>query len=882
MLYGRATEQAAIEGLRAAARDGLAGALVIRGEAGIGKTALLDWAAATADQGLRVLRVVGIEPEADLAFGGLSQLLWPLQERLDALAPPQSAALKSVLGAGGATPGRDRFVTGLALLTLLADLAEERPVLCLVDDAQWLDRASAEALLFAARRLAAERVAMVFATRDDGFAAPGLTELRPSRLDGGDARRLLAERQVSPQLREQLVTESDGNPLALIEFAAAQRGTVAWPQHLRVADRVLSSFRAQVGRLPEGTRTMLLVAAAEGRGDLPIQLTAAQSLGAGLDDLADAERAGLVRLTEASIAFRHPLIATAAYQGAPLARRVAVHGALAAVSPSADCRARHLPAATVDPDAGIASELAEAAARAEARTAYTASARLYEQAARLAERDADRLTWLTAGAAAALAGGNHEHVAGLTAKAEALEPPAGGSGSRPREQALSAVSLLRATAMFELGDRDKAVRLLLDRGSQAHPGRAHPAQAATMLLTGATYAWLACDAPSVARAARELRLLGRPDQMADGLDRLMRGDYREGLPLLEEFLATTTDTQRALYTGLLVGADETTAALAEAEIARCREQGLIGDLPRVLRIQAQTRLWAGDHAEAIAATEEAAALACDTGAQQRLAWLNAVPARIAAIEGDAARCHALLEAAPDEFRPISIAILSLLDLATGDHEAVLDRLEAAWKSPGSAVATLVTAVPDQIESAVRLARPHRAAAPLDHLRSWAEASTQPWAKAALLRCLALLADDEARYRQAAEVPGDRPFERARTLLLLGEHLRRARRPSEARTPLRQALDTFTRLNATPWITRTRAELQATGDTERTETPATPTTLTPQELQVVRLAATGHSSREIAAQLFLSPRTVEYHLYKAYPKLGVSSRRELSRLDLAPQ
>ncbi|MEV4068008.1 ATP-binding protein, partial [Nonomuraea dietziae] len=217
MLYGRSTEQAELEGLITSARQGHSGALVVRGEAGIGKTALLDWAAGgAAALGLRVLRVTGIEPEADLAFGALTQLLWPLQDRLDALPGPQAAALKAVLGADLAR-GQDRFLTGLAVLTLLADLAEEGPVLCLVDDAQWLDDASAEPLLFAARRLAAEGVAMVFATREDGFAAPGLTELRPSRLDGGSATSLLAELEVAPVLREEVIAESGGNPLALIE-----------------------------------------------------------------------------------------------------------------------------------------------------------------------------------------------------------------------------------------------------------------------------------------------------------------------------------------------------------------------------------------------------------------------------------------------------------------------------------------------------------------------------------------------------------------------------------------------------------------------------------------------------------------------------------------
>ncbi len=274
MLYGRTTEQERLTQLVAAARAGCSGALLVRGEAGIGKTALLDWLAETAaqpdpehgDDGreLRILRVTGIEPEADLAFGGLVQLLWPVQSRLDALPEPQAAALRAVLGTGAEQRGPDRFLTGLAVLTVLADLAEDGPLLCLVDDAQWLDQATAEALLFAARRLAAEGVAMVLAGRDDGFSAPGIPELRLNRLGFEDSSRLLADRGRAPALRSQIITESAGNPLALIEFDSARRDQPHQHAPLPVADRVFSAFRSQIGRLPERTRLMMLVAARRG------------------------------------------------------------------------------------------------------------------------------------------------------------------------------------------------------------------------------------------------------------------------------------------------------------------------------------------------------------------------------------------------------------------------------------------------------------------------------------------------------------------------------------------------------------------------------------------------------------------------------------------
>ncbi|MCT7357266.1 AAA family ATPase, partial [Streptomyces sp. 15-116A] len=369
MLYGRSVELAALEDLAAGAREGRSGALVLRGEAGIGKTALLDRAAESASAaGMRVLRVTGVEPEADLAFGGLVQLLWPVQDRLDGLPQPQAEALRAVLGMGS-TRTQDRFLTGLAVLTLLADLAEQGPLLCLVDDAQWLDQATSDALLFAARRLAAEQVAMVFATRDEGFAAPGLTELRPSRLDTGDAVSLLADLGLAPALRDQVIAESAGNPLALIEFGAARRDDPGRFTPVTVADRVLSSYRTQIAGLPEKTRLALLFAAAEGRGDLPLQMKAARTLGVGLEDLEDAERAGLIQVTESTVAFRHPLIGTAAYQGAVLARRIAVHQALADAAEDPDCRARHLPLATTSPDDEVAAELVAAADRAADRSA---------------------------------------------------------------------------------------------------------------------------------------------------------------------------------------------------------------------------------------------------------------------------------------------------------------------------------------------------------------------------------------------------------------------------------------------------------------------------------------------------------------------------------
>ncbi|WP_086562310.1 ATP-binding protein [Streptomyces africanus] len=876
MLYGRSTELAALEELTARAREGRSGALVLRGEAGIGKTALLDRAAQSASaSGMRVLRVTGVEPEADLAFGGLVQLLWPVQDRLDGLPEPQAEALRAVLGTGR-TRTQDRFLTGLAVLTLLADLAEQGPLLCLVDDAQWLDQATADALLFAARRLSAEQVAMVFATRDEGFAAPGLTELRPSRLDTGDAMSILAGLGLAPALRDQVIAESAGNPLALIEFGAARRDDPGRFTPLTVADRVLSSYRTQIAALPEKTRLALLFAAAEGRGDLPLQMKAARRLGVGLEDLEDAERAGLIQVTESTVVFRHPLIGTAAYQGAVLARRIAVHQALADAAEDPDCRARHLPLATTSPDDGVAAELVAAAERAADRSAYAAASLLHQQAARLTPDRRDQVHRLTDAATCALNAGHAGQARDLAEQAER---------STPEPEDLARLAPVRAAVMFESGDQREAARLLLRRTHAAGPGLG-PA----MLRTGATYGWFAGDADSVREAAERLASLGEADPMVEGMAYLVDDDYGRGLPLLERAVAAGQDgtdaaRTRALHSAILLGDDATAMELAAAEVARCRAQGLIGALPQALHLLAERQVLAGAHRDAEASVAEAVEIARDTGLRERVAWLNGVPARIAAIEGDEQRCRSLTRDVPDVGRVAGESALSLLELARGDYEAALGRLESAvGPGPQRHTAMAMATVADQVEAAVRLGQSERAERPMLAFEAWARAGRQPWARAVAHRCRALVDGREEDYREAVRLHGQvrRPFERARTGLLYGEWLRRARRRSEARDSLRSALEEFERLRAVPWAERARAELRAAGDAT-TGAKATAENvldrLTPQELQVVRLAADGNSSREIAAQLFLSRRTVEHHLYKAYPKLGVGSRRELARLNL---
>ncbi|GGS47597.1 transcriptional regulator [Planobispora rosea] len=888
MLYGRTSEQAAVERLLEGARAGRSGGLVLRGEAGIGKSTLLNWAAEhCAGSGVRILRATGIETEADLAFAGLVQLLWPVRDHLDALPAPQADALRAVLGLGGpgGLAGQDRFLSGLAVMTLLAHLADDGPVLCLVDDAHWLDRASADALLFAARRLADERTALLFAAREEGFAAPGLPEMRLPRLSRQDAARVLEHRGLPPAERDQVIAESDGNPLALMELSAGRRRyhTAAGP--IPVADRVLASFRSRIALLPDKTRLMMLIAAAEGRGDLPMLLRAAAALEVGPEDLAQAEEARLVEVSAAAITFRHPLVRTAAYQGAPLARRILVHRVLADAATDEDCRIRHRAAAATSPDEDLAAALIEAAERARGRAAFAAASGLWEQAAAFTPSPLDRAARLAQAASLALSSGHAEHAAGLVRQAEELvDEPA----------TLAALTETRAAVEFERGEGRSAARTLMQRA-----GAADPAQMVPMVRTAAGYAWLSGEAEVVRSAAARLAAAGTPDPMVQGLAHLVDDDYARGLPLLQRFALQTppeitgrpsrtspqdATTQWAAFCAMVIADDDAAAALATAEVARLRRQSLLGALPQVLQHLAGVQVQAGLHRDAEASVAEAVQLARDTGMHQRVRRLHAVLARVAAIEGDEQRCLHLAGDPADAGGVTGLAALCLLDVGMGRYERVLERFETAMRGPWRHLTVVVTSGAEQVEAAVRLEEPERAEEPLHRLEAWARAGGQPWAQAVSARCRALLSDDEDDYLRAlaAHRRANRPFEQARTELAYGEWLRRARRRSEARIPLRAALRTFERLRAAPWRARAQAELKATGESVVFTQPASADPLerlTPQELHVVRLAKNGGTSREIATQLFLSPRTVEHHLYRAYRKLGIRSRRELTHLDL---
>ncbi|MFB8198428.1 helix-turn-helix transcriptional regulator [Kitasatospora purpeofusca] len=928
MLYGRERERAAVDALLDGARGGRSGVLLLRGEPGIGKTAVLEYAVAAAGDGFRVVRATGVEYEAELPFAGLSLLLSSGLDRLHALPGPQRRSLEGAFGLGEPAGGADRLLTGLATLGLLAELASEQPLLCVVDDVQWLDRSSLDALLIAARRLQAEGVALLLAARDTGAgedaggagagvgvgagegspARPGtavgplagLPELRLTGLAEPDAVRLLDDRsgtaRTGPALtgpaRRRLLAEAAGNPLALVELPSTEAdlasGGLALTSRLRIA------FHGQVTGLPPATQTMLLVAAAEENGELDVVLAAAAALGAGADALEPAERAGLVAVgADRRFAFRHPLLRAAVLQRAPLQQRLAAHRALGEALEEGDRRTWHLALAATAPDAGLADALERTAARAEARGAHGGAAAAYERAAGLTPDRDGATRRLVLAAEAATEEGKLE-------LAEALADRAGARTDSVFAHAL--LDQVRAVAQFWRGAYPAAYRLLLDAAATD----IEPAHAARMLFQAFHAAWYVGEEPVATVLDRLAALpLGADEPLAP----LARHLSAAVLPALgrpagplPDVRATAAAARKAgaespvdlvqlCGATLVLGRDHETLELAAELTAEARAKGTVGVLPTLQFFLAEAELFHGRHRDAEVTATEGLALARDTGQAQWTSQLASLLACVAALSGADERCAELAaaalvpgSAAPAAGEPWAHWALALLDLGRGRAAAAADRLHTLTTGPYRHHVGATRAVPDLVEAAVRLGEPQRAAEPYERFARWAAAAGTPWAEALRLRCQALLGPDElaeSAYRAALDLHegAHRPFERARTALLYGEWLRRERRRTDARPHLGAALEVFERLGAEPWADRARTELTATGTAAPApaEADGALTVLTPQELQIARLAARGLSNRDIAAQLFLSPRTVGHHLYKAYPKLGIASRTELAAL-----
>ncbi|GAA5132243.1 ATP-binding protein [Pseudonocardia adelaidensis] len=903
MLRGRRAEQERIDALLAAGRDGISGALVVRGEPGIGKTALLEYAGQRAD-GMRVLRGAGIESEAELPFAGLHLLLRPAADALEALPGPQRRALASAFGLGDGDGG-DRFLVGAAVLSVLAQLAETRPLLCLVDDAQWLDRPSAEALLFAARRLDREGVVVLFAVREHagGLAAAGVPELPLAGLDPDSAGAMLDDlgAALPADQRERLIAETHGNPLALRELPPLIATQGAHLGVIPLTSRVLDAFHHQVRALPQASGRMLLVAAADDTGSVPVLLRAAGALGLGAADLQPAEASGLVSVTAGGLAFRHPLIRAAVYHGAPLGQRVAVHAVLAeAHADDADRRAWHLALAATGADERVAADLEHAADRARARGGHGAAAATYERAAALSADRAAAVRRTVLACEAGVHGGRLEWARGHAERiARDVTDPV----------LLARLAAVRAGADFAQGELTRAHALLTDAALRVAGD--DPERAFWMLMQSLHAAWAApTDEQLIAATVDRFDALGLdPDGPLMGVAWLARWATAlvldrdpAGFPALDTVLSRAGEAgaaagPRALLEvasrAFVAARDEECVDIASALVADARERGTVHALPGGLGLATLAQVVLGRHREAWISGSEAMEIARDTGQPIWVSYAAGALAYLAAVEGDGDRCREHAELAALDGRAPASALsgaswaqagLALLDLGDGRVQGCLDRLQAMAHGPGRHLAAVVRSVPTEIEAAVRLGRPADTAGPLALLTRWAAVMRQPWIDALLARCEALTAPDADADRHferalALHATASRPFEHARTALLYGEWLRRARRKSDARVQLSAALATFEEIGSTPWAARARAELGASG--ARTPQPAPSPVfggLTPQELQIAQLAAQGLSNRDIAAQLILSSRTVAYHLYKAYPKLGISSRAELITLS----
>jgi DNA-binding CsgD family transcriptional regulator len=901
MLLGRLTERAALGQLLEAARGGRSGVLVVRGEAGVGKTALLEDMIATA-AGLSVTRVAGVESEMELAFAALQQLCSPMLDRVEGLPRPQQEALEVAFGLrAGEAP--DRFLVGLAVLSLLAEAGEERPLLCVIDDAQWLDLASAQALGFVARRLLAEPVALVVAAREPGKEFTGLPELVVGGLGDGDARELLGSVISGPldeRVRERIIAETRGNPLALLELPhgstpAELAGGFGLPDAPGLAGRIEDSFRRRLEALPPATRQLLLVAAAEPAGDPVLVWRAAGRLGIAGVAAAAAEADGLLAIGS-RVAFRHPLVRSAAYRAASPEQRQAVHAALAgATDPQADPdrRAWHQAQAVPGPDEQVAAELERSAGRAQARGGVAAAAAFWERAAALTLEPARRARRALAAAQAKYQAGAFDAALGLVATAEA---------GPPDEFRHARAGLLRGQIAFAASRGSDAPPLLLKAAREFEPLDVRLARETYLeALAAALFAGrLALDGgmqevAEAARAAPAPRPERPPDLLLDGLAVLVTEGHRAGAPVLKRAVSAFRGEDVTAEEGLrwlwlachaagLVWDYESWDALSARQVTLARQTGAITALPIAFNTRAGVHLFAGEFTEAASVITEAASVTSATGSS--IAPYGATA--LAALRGREAEAAELIEAGTkDVQRRGEGEGLSFVHWATAVLCNSLGRYDEALAAAQEASEDSPTlrfrnwALVEFIEAAARSGKSGQAAAALPRLAETTGASGTDWALGIEARSRALVSNGEAAealYQEAIGRLGRTRLrvELGRAHLLYGEWLRRRRHISDARDQLRRAYQIFDNIGTAAFARRAQIELRAAGGRARTRTVQTGKALTAQEALIARLACEGASNGEIAAQLFLSPATVAYHLHKVFTKLGISSRNQLTR------
>jgi DNA-binding CsgD family transcriptional regulator len=904
MLRGRRAECAELDRLLEALHSGQSATLVLRGEAGIGKTALLGYAAERAE-GCRVLQAVGVESEVELPFAGLHQMCAPLLDALDRLPPPQCDALGTAFGlTSGARP--DRFLVGLAALSLLSDAAEERPFLCLIDDAHWLDQSSLQVLAFVARRLEAESIALVFAKRDPGRldALAGLPELRLEGLTDAHARELLASVVSGPldeRVGERIIAETHGNPLALLELPhgsspADLAGGFALTAALPLPGRIEESFRQRVERLPAESQRLLLVGAAEPIGDPTLLWRAAERLELGPEAVGPAEAAGLLALG-ARVTFRHPLLRSAIYRAASPEERRNVHQALAAVTDpeiDPDRRAWHRAQAAVAPDEDVAAELERSADRARARGGLAAAAAFLERSAELTPDPAHR-------AGRELTAAQAKHEAG--APTAALKLLTAAEDGPLDELQRARLERLRAQLAFGLRRGSDAPPLLLAAAKRLGPLNAELARETYLeALAAAIFAGRLGSARGVvevADAARAAPRAPRParaiDLLLDGLTSRFTDGYAAGVPQLRQALEAvsrdeghTEEDTHWLWLACRIAPDlwedEAWHELASRQLQLARDAGALNVLPLAATYRAGVHVHAGEFAAAAGLIEEADAITEATG-NAPLGYTSLV---LAAWRGQEAQALELIEASREdaaergEGRAITLAeyATAVLYNGLGHYRQALAAAQCA--SEQDDLGLYGWALIELVEAAARSREPELAADALDRLAERTGLSGTDWALGIEARSRALLDEGEGAedlYLEATERLGRCRIKvhLARAHLLYGEWLRRENRRIDARETLRTAHEMFSTMGAEAFAERTARELLATGETARKRTADTRGQLTAQESQIAELAREGNSNPEIGAQLFISPRTVEYHLHKVFTKLEISSRNELQRV-----
>jgi DNA-binding CsgD family transcriptional regulator len=889
---GRREEQRVLADLLAGVSEGRSGTLVLAGEPGTGKTSLLDRAAASCPD-IRAVWIAGVESEMRLGFAALHRLLGPWLGGIDALPGPQRDALRTAFGRDGGGPA-DRYLVGMAALTLLAAAAAAEPLLLVVDDAQWLDRESAEALAFVARRLNAETIGLLFATRrHERTPIDGLRTLTVAGLPDDEAGRLLSASvagHLDGEVAAKIIAGVGGNPLALIELARALTagqltGIVPLPRPLPVGRHLEDHFLRQVGQLPAATRALLLLVSAAPPENPSLLWRAAGHLGIAAERADSALDAGILT---ASLDFRHPLIRSAVYRSADPADRRLVHAALAAVCDPVlepDRRAWHRAEATVGLDEQVAAELERAADRARSRGGHAEQAAFLSRAADLSPAPRDQAARLVAAARAHL-------VLGDPAVAEGMLDRAEPGLDRPLLRALARQA--RATAEIYAGRIAAAPAMLL---AEAHAIAGLDAGLARRMMFEALQAVLLTDDAAAGLTLRDVarEVLASPaaepvrpaatDLFLSGYATRVAVGHRPAVPLLRGALATLAQDENLAEDGLplavisMLAADEVWDDEGGRRTwqrleAYDRRHGALGTLRTTLMVGATWELRAGRFDVAEALQDELLELSGVVGQPYRggiqrielLAWSGREAETRAVAAGDAG------------FHDYVMSSLAVLEMGLGHYGEALARVLPGFErdKPGVAVRSLH----DIVEAGVRSGNHNAAKAALLRLEERATVGGTPWGLGLLARCRALMADDEQAeelYREAVRLLGRTRIvtELARSHLLFGEWLRRRRRRAEARTELRTAHEMFARMGAAAFAERARAELLATGERPRKRDGQTDHDLTPQEKQVARLAAAGSTNGEIAARLFISTSTVEYHLNKVFRKLAITSRRKLA-------